>query len=704
MATCCSSSLLVLPNFRSNSNQKSSFKVRAQISGDNKKTTPIEHANNNGSVPVTKTVQNQKGSNKENGKLKSQKKFVSDEIELLWDDGYGSKSVKDYFDAAKEILKSDGGPPRWFSPVDCGRPVEDAPTLLFLPGLDGTGMGLVPHHKALGKAFHVWCLHIPVHDRTPFDGLVKVVEDVLKQEQATRPNKPIYLVGDSFGGCLALAVAARNRSLDLVLILVNPATSFEKSPLQPLLPILEMVPEDLHFTVPYVLSFIMGDPIKMATLGIDNQLPASIKMEELRQRLTKTMLPLLSDLGEIIPRETLLWKLKLLRSGAAYANSRIHAVQAEVLVLASGKDMMLPSQEEAKRLHGILKNCKVRCFKDNGHTLLLEDSISLLTVIKGTCKYRRSWRYDFVSDFLPPSKGELDYALNETLGLLRTAVSSVFLSTMEDGRIVKGLAGVPGEGPVLLVGYHMLMGLELGPMSEAFIKEKNILFRGMAHPILYTEMDSEKNFDYADWIKVFGAYPVTATNLFKLLSSKSHVLLYPGGAREALHYRGEQYKLFWPDQQEFVRMAARFGATIVPFGTVGEDDIAELVLDYNDLMKIPVLNDYISEVVGDPGRFKLRDESSGEVANQQLYLPGLIPKIPGRFYYLFGKPIETKGRPELVKDKVEANRVYLEAKAEVEKNIAYLLKKREEDPYRNILDRLNYGLTHTANDVPSFEP
>lgn len=40
--------------------------------------------------------------------------------------------------------------------------------------------------------------------------------------------------------------------------------------------------------------------------------------------------------------------------------------------------------------------------------------------------------------------------------------------------------------------------------------------------------------------------------------------------------QGEQYKLIWPEQQEFVRMAARFGATIVPFGTVGEDDIAEV--------------------------------------------------------------------------------------------------------------------------------
>lgn len=100
-----------------------------------------------------------------------------------------------------------------------------------------------------------------------------------------------------------------------------------------------------------------------------------------------------------------------------------------------------------------------------------------------------------------------------------------------------------------------------------------------------------------------------------------------------------------------------------------------------------------------------REESSGEVANQQLYIPGLLPKVPGRFYYLFGKPIQTKGRPELLKDKEAANRVYLEVKADVEKSIAYLLTKREEDPYRSVLDRLSYSLTHLPeNDVPSFEP
>jgi alpha-beta hydrolase superfamily lysophospholipase len=71
----------------------------------------------------------------------------------------------------------------------------------------------------------LWCLHIPVHDRTPFTGLVKLVEDTVIEETKRRPQSPIYLVGDSLGAVLALAVAARNPELDLVLILSNPGTS-----------------------------------------------------------------------------------------------------------------------------------------------------------------------------------------------------------------------------------------------------------------------------------------------------------------------------------------------------------------------------------------------------------------------------------------------------------------------------------------------
>jgi hypothetical protein len=40
--------------------------------------------------------------------------------------------------------------------------------------------------------------------------------------------------------------------------------------------------------------------------------------------------------------------------------------------------------------------------------------------------------------------------------------------------------------------------------------------------------------------------------------------------------QGEEHRLFWPTQTEFVRLAAQFNATIVPFGVVGEDDLLEV--------------------------------------------------------------------------------------------------------------------------------
>ncbi|XP_075659882.1 phytyl ester synthase 1, chloroplastic-like [Castanea sativa] len=640
-----------------------------------------------------------------NGQLRSkveEKRRVEDDaletLKPLWDDGYGTETIKDYFDIAKDIVKPDGGPPRWFSPIACGCPLKDSPVLLFLPGMDGTGLGLVLHHTALGKAFEVWCLHIPVHDRTPFEGLVKLVEETVRFEHASSPHKPIYLVGDNFGGCLALAVASRNPAIDLVLILSNPATSFGRSQLQPLFLLLEAMPDGLHSAVPY-LSSIVGDLVKMAAANIESMLPPEQRFERLYG-----LLPYLSDFVDIIPMDSLLWKLKLLKSAAAYANSRLHSVKAEVLVLFSGKDKILPSRDEAERLKNSLQDCVVRYFKDSGHTLLLEDGISLMTVIKGTFKYRCARRLDITSDFLPPSMTEFKYLSDQITKLFRVATDPILFSTLEDGKIMKGLVGVPSEGPVLLVGYHMFMGLELPSLAEGFLREKNIMIRGLAHPMLFSRMfeSSSSEFSIIDWVKVFGAVPVTGSNFFKLLSTKSHVLLYPGGAREALHYKGEEYKLFWPDQQEFVRMAAKFGATIVPFGAVGEDDIAEMLLDYNDLIKIPVVNGLIREAISQ-NTMKVRDETKGEVANPNLFYPLMVPKIPGRFYYLFGKPIKTKGREDILKDKQVANQLYLQIKAEVERNMAFLIEKRQEDPYRSIVDRTLYKAIHGPIEVPAFE-
>ena len=56
-------------------------------------------------------------------------------------------------------------------------------------------------------------------------GLVEYVERTVRSERSRAPDRPVYLVGESIGVCIALAVAARNRDVDLVLVLVNPSLS-----------------------------------------------------------------------------------------------------------------------------------------------------------------------------------------------------------------------------------------------------------------------------------------------------------------------------------------------------------------------------------------------------------------------------------------------------------------------------------------------
>ena len=57
--------------------------------------------------------------------------------------------------------------------------------------------------------------------------------------------RPIYLLGESLGGVLAIAVAAERPDLIDRIVLVNPATSYPRSMwsrLAPLLPTLNKVP------------------------------------------------------------------------------------------------------------------------------------------------------------------------------------------------------------------------------------------------------------------------------------------------------------------------------------------------------------------------------------------------------------------------------------------------------------------------------
>ena len=116
-------------------------------------------------------------------------------------------------------------------------------------------------------------------------------------------------------------------------------------------------------------------------------------------------------------------------------------------------------------------------------------------------------------------------------------MGAAMFSTMDDGKIVRGLAGIQDEGPVLLVGNHMLWGFESFPFVMQFLREKKVVLHALTHPetFAFEAKDEYIMIPYTDNMKLFGAIPVSDRNFYKLLSSKSHILLYPGGARESFH-------------------------------------------------------------------------------------------------------------------------------------------------------------------------
>ncbi|KQK04298.1 acyltransferase-like protein At1g54570, chloroplastic isoform X5 [Brachypodium distachyon] len=456
-------------------------------------------------------------------------------LEAMYDDGYGMvKDLDYYYQALRELVEHDSGPPRWFCPVDASLSVEDAPLMLYLPGVDGMGMGLCMHHKALGRIFELRCLHIPFHDRTPFEELVAMVEDVVRAEHSTSPNKPIYLLGNSFGGCLALAVAARNPRIDLILVLVNPATSFEKSDIKQLLSIFSPFSDHACIAITALLNYNIDNEVNIAL----SRMKSGKHPLEAFGRLTNNMSSSLkhTNILDKLPEDTLRWKMELIKTAASYANYRLHFVTADVLLLASGADRLLPSKAEADRLQKILPKCKVFFFQNHGHSLLLEHGVHVSSIIKCADLYRHSRKYQRVLDFIPPSTTELNEVDKASSDLTFRTCPAMF-STMEDGTVVRGLGGVPADGPVLLVGNHMLMGIELISLAAEFLRQKKAVVRGIAHPLLFPkkERTSSEGHDFFDFLKLWGGVPMTYKHIYELLAAREFVLMYPGGYREALH-------------------------------------------------------------------------------------------------------------------------------------------------------------------------
>ena len=246
-------------------------------------------------------------------------------------------------------------------------PNQEQPLLVFLPGMDGTGLSLNKQLLKLQRYFDVRYLAIPFDERSTSDKFLDHVIDLISPIASAQ--RPLYLCGESFGGCLALKIAAREPNLASRLILINPASNFQSYPVYqwasnflPLIPKVFFLPATIGL-FPFLINF--------------NRVPAQTRAE------------LLKCMQQVTPQSAS-QRLSILRQWSLDAMT-LRQISVPTLILASQKDQLLGSVKEARRLIQLLPNAQQMLLPESGHACLLESSVNLVTLLKS-------------QDFLPKPK------------------------------------------------------------------------------------------------------------------------------------------------------------------------------------------------------------------------------------------------------------------------------------------------------------
>jgi len=240
--------------------------------------------------------------------------------------------------------------------------------------------------------------------------------------------------------------------------------------------------------------------------------------------------------------------------------------------------------------------------------------------------------------------------------------------------LILGADNIPNR-PCLFVGNHSLFAVDGMVLGPVFVKELDRFPRGMGDKFLFT------NPRVADYVLKSGAVMGHPEVCSALMKDRQDLLVFPGGAHEAVKPASEIYELQWKKRYGFVKLAAQHGYTIMPFGLVGPDEFYGHYMEGQDLpdsglgrllRRLGLLNDDIRADILPP------------IPVGALGTP--FPK-PQRCYLGFGEPInltQYKGKT-LTKKRLQTIRG--QVAEQIETQLAELLFAREQHKGKDSLLR-----------------
>lgn len=568
-----------------------------------------------------------------------------------------------------------------------------APMVVYVPGLDGTGQGVRRQMRALVHAgYDVRCVYIPPKDRSTWQQLASTVlpliEAAAKCPSADSGYAAVTLVSESFFAPLALRLAAAAPSLITRLTLINPSTHFTEE--RPALGaaadvaagfgLLEMIPGPMYQAAQDMVQSLLVQR-KRVNEGIS------------AEELTAHCYPV------DIPAATASWRLSLLRS-SSLPEDYIQTITQPTLIIVSGQDVVNPSLEEGARLHRLLPNSNRIVFPDSGHTLLLEDEFDLADVMDthgfhptaaGAGKEDEAAAVSSVL-FTKGRRSFTGHGSNEDMDSLGRMIGAWKALTSP---MLTGVKNLPDpmqkvSRPVLFVGNHTSLGMYDLPLLVHELYLRGFSCRALAHPIHWLGPTGSV-------IERFGGAKATPYEAHQLLKDKEHLLLFPGGKGEVTTDRsGQKFRLHWREHADYVAMAQRFNAIIVPFAALGANDNFTEPAKLEDLLSGPA-GPLVRSLIGEINLEAAASEVNPIAALPELGLPGLpLPSVQ-RVYVHFCEPVDTADFS--TDDEGGTDALVAAVHAAVEGGVQRLMETRATDPDRDLHSRLMGSL---GNLMPQY--
>jgi 1-acyl-sn-glycerol-3-phosphate acyltransferase len=245
--------------------------------------------------------------------------------------------------------------------------------------------------------------------------------------------------------------------------------------------------------------------------------------------------------------------------------------------------------------------------------------------------------------------------------------------------VSSGLEHAPKTGPVLYVGNHEIYGLDVPMVCLEIYDKTGREVRGLG---------DHNHFLIPGWrdlLRRYGGVDGTRENCARLFEAGEQVLVFPGGGREVMKRKGEKYHLIWKHRVGFAQMAIQHGVPIVPFASIGIEDMVEIVFDANDL-----LDSTVGRLLRGLGVAKQPWFRNGEILPPIARGRGLGPlpiARPERLYLHFAPPIDTKRLAGLHEDRDACFALRVQVEQTIEDGMARLQERREHDPERYPVQR-----------------